>query len=89
MKSAKYVPVFMLMICMIFPIFSRERIKPMDIKELTNQSSPSYAPHPYPKKRKEIIADMLYAIKKLYAPKKGQYLTGERPPTIRHLFKFA
>lgn len=45
------------------------------MSELTNPSSPSYVPIPYPKKREEIITDLLFAIKKMNPPS-GIFSTG-------------
>jgi hypothetical protein len=82
MKTAKYIIAFIIMISLTFPILAKKRANPIDMKSLTSPSSPSFVPHPYPKNRKEIIADLLYAIKRLYGTEDGHYFAGKRPQVI-------
>ncbi len=49
-----------LSLTLILPIFSGERCKPKSVEELTNMNSISYTLHPYPKNKKEIIANLKF-----------------------------
>jgi hypothetical protein len=71
MKSMKYTVVFFLIIVFCFQVFGEERKKPLSMKELTDPTSPSYVPYPYPKNRAEIIADFKYYCENFCGPKKG------------------
>ncbi|HLP58620.1 MAG TPA: hypothetical protein VK186_07320 [Candidatus Deferrimicrobium sp.] len=71
MKSIKYAIVFMLIIAFCFQVSGEERKKPLSMKELTDPTSPSYVPYPYPKNREEIIADFKYYCENFCGPKKG------------------
>ncbi|UCH98443.1 MAG: hypothetical protein JSV88_16800 [Candidatus Aminicenantes bacterium] len=73
MNRRKYFLTLFLVICLIQVTIAEKRVKPKSIEELTNPSSPSYVPYPYPITRSEIIEDLKYAIKKLCTPKKGRY----------------
>ena len=84
MKITKYLVILFLVTCLFQfqPVSAKNRRKPVPMNQLTDPSSPSYVPYPYPKNRKEIIADLLYAIDKVHRLRPGQYIAGRRPKTI-------
>lgn len=63
MKSLKFIAVFVFIFIFFLPVTAEKRVKPKPMSEFTNSKSPSYSPHPYPKNRTEIIADLIYYIK--------------------------
>lgn len=87
MKIMKYITVLFLVLCLCQFSVAEKRVKPKPIKELTEPSSPSYVPLPYPKKRNEIIEDLKYAIKKLFVDKQGTYVAGDTPEIKKLLIK--
>jgi len=84
MKITKYLVILFLVPCLFQfqPVSAKNRRKPVPMNHLTDPSSPSYVPYPYPKNRKEIIADLLYAIEKVHGLHPGEYIAGRRPKTI-------
>ncbi|UCH94435.1 MAG: hypothetical protein JSV88_29765, partial [Candidatus Aminicenantes bacterium] len=74
MKTIRYFTVFILVLFICQINVAEKRVNPKPMKELTDPSSPSYVPYPYPKNRKEIIEDLKYAINKLFVDKKGIYV---------------
>ena len=62
MKSLKFIVVVLLALHLPLPIFADKRPPKKPMKELTDPNSPSYVPIPYPKNRKEVIADLKYYI---------------------------
>jgi hypothetical protein len=90
MKSIKYFTVFILVLCLCQLVVAEKRRNPKPMKEFTDPSSPSYVPYPYPKNREEIIADLKYALKKLFGDKrKGVFLNGKEPEVRKLLAKIA
>lgn len=82
MKIVKYFTVLILVFGLCLAAVAEKRVKPMPMKEFTDPSSPSYVPHPYPKKRVEIIEDLKYAINILFAD--GEENNGEsKTPEIK------
>ena len=84
MKVMKYFVILMLISCLFQFTFGEKRAKPLPMKELTDPSSPSYVPIPYPKNRKEIIVDLKYALNKLFGDKDGTHFYG-KVPKIREI----
>jgi hypothetical protein len=68
MKKFRYVLILILILGFCQIAFTSKRKKPITMKELTDPSSHSYVPCPYPKNRKEIIINLKYAIEKFYTP---------------------
>jgi len=87
MKKIKYFILFFVLICLSHYTFGEKRVKPREMKELIDPSSPSYVPIPYPKNRKEIIGDLKYAIRKLFVEQKSSYIDGKVPPIKSILVK--
>jgi hypothetical protein len=58
MKIAKYFSIVIISICLCFGAAGEERREPIPMKELTDPLSRFYVPYPYPKTRKEIIANL-------------------------------
>ena len=84
MSKFKYYITLALVFCLFQPAIAGKRVKPKSIKELTDPSSPSYVPYPYPKTREKIIADLKYALEKINMPQEGRYesyLPGVKPIT--------
>lgn len=63
MKIFKYFTILTLMLCLCQVTRGEERRKPISLEELTDPSSRFYIPHPYPKTKEEITADLIYGIK--------------------------
>jgi hypothetical protein len=66
MKTFKIMMTFILVLSLCQIAIAEKRVNPKSMKELTDPASPSYVPYPYPKKRSELIADLKYAIDKLF-----------------------
>lgn len=79
MNIVKYSIIFILVLGLFQPAAAEKRRKPVPMSELTNPSSPSYVPIPYPKTREEIIIDLKYAIKATSPRKEGAYIVGRIP----------
>jgi hypothetical protein len=79
MKAMKYFTVLFLVLCLCQIAVAEKRVKQKPMKELTEPSSPSYVPFPYPKKRNEIVEDLKYAINILFVDKQGTYAAGDTP----------
>lgn len=62
-KKMKFFKVIIIIICLIQPSFGEERKKPIPMDQLTDHSSPFYVPHPYPKTREEIMANLIFQVK--------------------------
>lgn len=60
MKLLKTIIIFIIVITFCFPLIAEKRKPRKSMKELTDPNSPSYVPFPYPKNKKELIADMKY-----------------------------
>jgi hypothetical protein len=65
--------VIIIIICLIQTSFGEERRKPIPMDQLTDHSSPFYVPHPYPKTREEIMANLKFQVKR-----KNEYLDSRR-----------
>jgi len=80
MKIFKYFTILTLMLCLCQVTRGEERRKPISLEELTDPSSRFYLPHPYPKTKEEITADLIYGVKDHIAKIKAgtQSSTGER-----------
>ncbi len=88
MKQLKYI-VLALVILLNFPLHGGERKKPKSMKELTDPNSFSYVPIPYPKNKKEVIADLEYYVKEFCRPENEVNLSGKPGYTgvvLRELF---
>jgi hypothetical protein len=68
MNKFKYVLILVLILGLYQTAFTEKRKKPIAMKELSDPSSHSYVPCPYPKNRKEIIINLKYAIERFYTP---------------------
>lgn len=79
MKIFRLLTMVILFSILFQPIFGEKRIKARTMEELSDISSPSYVPNPYPKNRSEIIEDLKYAIKKIFTNKEGNYFGGKTP----------
>ncbi len=64
----------------VLPIFSGERVKPKTIEELTNRGSLSYTLHPYPKNKKEIIANLRFFWEEFIQGTKSVSIDNSEPP---------
>ena len=74
MKSIKIIFVLVLIFLFCLPAICEKRVKRMPMKELTDIESPNYVPYPYPKNRTEVIADLMYYIKRYCVnPDDGSY----------------
>jgi hypothetical protein len=63
----KYVILFIIInLFLLSNAIAENRTRIYSMKDLTDPSSPSYVPYPYPQNRNEIIADLKYAIHKLF-----------------------
>ncbi len=60
MKSIKYLVVFLLVFVVLFPLNGENRKARKKLSEFQDPDSPSFVPYPYPKNRKNIIADLRY-----------------------------
>ena len=69
MRKIKYLSAIVLVFGLFQFTFSEKRSDPIPMKELTDPSSPSYVPIPYPENREDIIGDLKYAVNKLFADK--------------------
>ncbi len=70
MKMMKYSIILILAFCLCQFAVGEERRKPIPMEQLTNPSSRFYIPHPYPKNKNEIIANLRFQLKGYYPPKK-------------------
>lgn len=70
MKGMKFLIGFILVIYLFVPDYSENRREPLPMEQLTNPDSKYYVPHPYPKTRKEIIANLRFQFKRKYDLKK-------------------
>jgi len=76
MRKIKYLTVLLLGIILFFQfLYSEKRATPLSMKDLTDPSSPSYVPIPFPKTDEDIIFDMKYAIKKLFVKNSNTHET--------------
>jgi hypothetical protein len=64
MKCTKILAAAFLIFSFCLPIAGEKRAAPKSMKELTDSKSRYYVPYPYPKNRKEIIANLYYFIEK-------------------------
>ncbi|UCH98425.1 MAG: hypothetical protein JSV88_16710 [Candidatus Aminicenantes bacterium] len=80
MNSKKFIVVLALVFLLSLPITGEKRRDKKSMKELTDPSSPSYVPYPYPKNRKEIIADLKYYVEK-YCDMENVIYVGTPPIT--------
>jgi hypothetical protein len=67
---AKYLSIVIISLCLCSGAVGEERRKPIPMKELTDPYSRFYVPYPYPKTRKEIIANLEAQINANYALQK-------------------
>lgn len=84
MKSLKFIVVLFLVLLFSLPVTGDKRPNKKSMKELTDPDSPSYVPYPYPKNRKEIIADLRYYVEYHCGDVKGMkksYVKGFYPVT--------
>jgi len=58
MNRFKYLSIIFLILSLTQIVMAEKRIKPKSMQELTDPSSPSFVPYPYPKTNEEIIADI-------------------------------
>lgn len=78
MKTNKLIAVIIIFLFAVPLLNGEKRAKRKEMKELTNPDSPSYVPIPYPKDRKEIIADFrYYATKYSSTDEKTAYIDGD------------
>jgi hypothetical protein len=84
MKTMKYFTVLILVLSLCQISVAEKRVKPKPLEELSDPSSPSYVPYPYPKNRKEIIEDLKYAINRLFVDAQEEYIVG-RTPKIKEI----
>ena len=73
MSKYKIIITLCLALCLFQVLNGEKRANPRPMSELTDPSSPSFVPYPYPKTREEVIADLKYAIKKMYINQEGKY----------------
>jgi hypothetical protein len=79
MNTIKSIIGLILVLCLFQAALAEKRVKPLPMKDLTDPSSPSYVPYPYPKNRVEIIEDLKYAIKIHCSYNPGAYSEGKIP----------
>lgn len=79
MKFLKLFILFTVIISLWAPVNGEKRKAQRPMKELTDPSSPSYVPNPYPKKREQIIADLKYYIGRPFVGGRKTFVDGEIP----------
>ncbi|MCP4148504.1 MAG: hypothetical protein GY757_12230, partial [bacterium] len=62
MKCTKLITLLVLIALISFPLAGEKRMARTPMKELTCRNSLSYVPFPYPKNRREILADFKYYV---------------------------
>ncbi len=62
MKCTKLIILLVLIGLISFPLAGEKRMARTPMKELTCRNSLSYVPFPYPKNRREILADFKYYV---------------------------
>ncbi len=69
MKTKKLIVSILFIITLCQFIQAEKRTPRLLMADLTDPSSPSYLPFPYPETRKEIIADLKYQLNRMYSHK--------------------
>lgn len=69
MKLLKTIILIVLIFACCYDLPAKKRVSGLSMKDLTDPSSPSYVPFPYPKTREEIIEDLKYQVSKMYSQK--------------------
>ncbi len=87
MRILKYIVVLLVFICLFQTVEAKKRYKPIPMKELTDKSSPSFVPIPYPKNRREIIVDLKYWLNKTFGPDSKSQSAGRQPKFVDYLEK--
>ncbi|NIO81237.1 MAG: hypothetical protein GTN53_09730 [Candidatus Aminicenantes bacterium] len=80
MNKYKHLIIIILILGLVQVSFTEKRKNPKSMKALTDPSSPSYVPIPYPKTREEIMTDLKYAFSKTHAPLEGTYSDESQAP---------
>jgi hypothetical protein len=80
MNIYKHLIIIVLILGLVQTSFAEKRKNPKSMKALTDPSSPSYVPIPYPKTREEIMTDLKYAFSKTHAPIEGTYSDESQAP---------
>ncbi len=78
LKMFKTRVLILLISCICISMFAAERSKPIPIKELSNPRSEFYIPFPYPKTKKQIIANVKYQVNERKTLKKILEAKGDK-----------
>lgn len=81
MKKIKLILVLIIFVISCLPLTGEKRVKALSIEKLSDPNSHSYVPIPYPKKRKEIIADLEYYAKRYCNKERLNRIQGVIPET--------
>lgn len=60
MKLFKLIITLIIFLSLCLPSLAEKRKPRLSMKELTDRNSPTYVPYPYPKNKKELLADIKY-----------------------------
>lgn len=70
MSVKRFLLLSILILILCFPSLGEKKQESLSLSELKDPNGPSYVPAPYPKSRKEIIIDLLYAVEYHFGPNK-------------------
>jgi hypothetical protein len=75
-----------IVILFVFPVLEAEKRIPLQVSldDLSDPSSPSYVPNPYPKSEQEIIENLKYRFKRTYSPNSWRVALSKTGDLLKH-----